>query len=349
MRMNTKRLLITALALCFAMPAAALAAPLTTFFDPGNSANYVSQADCTWEDTSGDGNYQTCCANCEDYDSELWERPIEDNKWEEISGGADDGKRRLTDGDGGKYYGYADLASGKVGTDGTWVYIQWTSNARFIHIEGKSSPEGSPELMGKYTFYFKAAGEPATAFYVDSAESTLGTGGSYISDSALKVFQSLDGKDPPGTGITQTYDNSNDENDSTGHEATIIQGDDSGDPIRGRIIDLDGGTDYRTVEIAVLLSEIDGYTESDFAVTGDGTLGNLDYFYLGIAESNPSSTTALFANDEFPEMIGSGVEYDTLALAGPAGGGGEPPVPEPATLSLLALGGLALIRRRRTA
>lgn len=90
----------------------------------------------------------------------------------------------------------------------------------------------------------------------------------------------------------------------------------------------------------MLLSEIDGYTASDFAVTSDGTLGNLDYFYLGIAESNPSSTTDLFANDEFTESIVSGVEYDTLALAGPA-------IPEPATLSLLALGSLIALRHRR--
>ncbi len=337
--MKTTRSFITALALCCGMPLVALASPSTTFFDVGNDANYVSQADCTWEDTTGSGDYQTIGANCEDYSIELWERPVEDNKWEDVSGGADDGKRRLSDGDGGKYYGYADLAAGKAGTDGAWVYIQWTSNARFIHIEGKSSPEGSPELKGKYTFYFKGAEKYATAFYVDSAESTIGTSGSYTSDSALKVFQSRDGKDPPGTGITQTYDNSNDENDSTGHEATIIQGDESGNPIRARIIDLDGGTNYRTVEVAVLLSEIDGYTAADFAVTTDGTLGNLDYFYLGIAESNPSSTTDLFANDEFTEAIGSGVEYDTLAVAGPA-------IPEPATLCLLALGALAVMRRR---
>jgi len=338
--MHTKRLLIAAFALCFAVPAGVSAAPSTTFFDPGNSASYVSQTDCTWEDVTGKGDYQTQCADCEDYSVERWERPVEDDKWEDVSGGAHDGKRRLTDGDGGKYYGYADLASGKAGTDGTWVYIQWTSNARFIHIEGNSSPEGSPELKGKYIFYFKAAGKNATAFYVDSAESTLGTGGSFVSNSSLKIFQSTDEKDPPGTGIDNTYDNSDDENASTGHETTITQGDDSGDPIRGRILDLDGGSNYRTVEIAVKLSEIDGYTAADFAATSDGTLGNLDYFYLGIAESNPSSTTDLFANDEFTETIGSGVEYDTLALAGPG-------VPEPATVALLVLGGLALLRHRR--
>ena len=47
--MNTKRLLIAAFALCFAVPAVVSADPSTTFFDPGNSASYVSQTDCTWE------------------------------------------------------------------------------------------------------------------------------------------------------------------------------------------------------------------------------------------------------------------------------------------------------------
>ena len=96
------------------------------------------------------------------------------------------------------------------------------------------------------------------------------------------------------------------------------------------VVDAEGG---------IVLSFPGVHTAADFAVI-DGTLGNMDYFYLGIAESNPSSTTALFANDEFTETIGSGVEYDTLALAGPA-------IPEPATLGLLVLGGLALLRRRR--
>ncbi len=337
--MKAKQMFTAVFALCFGMSAAGLASPSTAFFAPGNSAKYVSRSDCTWEDTTGNGDYRTVYPDSDIYSIELWERPIEDDKWEYISGGVHDGKQRLIDGAGGKYYGYADLAWGRAGTDETWVYIQWTSNARFIHIEGKSSPEGSPELKGKYIFYFKAPGKNATAFYVDSAESTLGTGGSFISKSSLKVFQSQDGKDPPGTGLTQTYDNSDDENASTGHETTIIQGDDSGDPIRGRIIDLDGGTNYRTVEIAVRLSEIDGYVANDFAVTSRLAMGNMDYFYLGIAESNPSSTTDLLANDEFTEAIGSGVEYDTLAMAGPA-------VPEPGAMSLLALGSLALIRRR---
>lgn len=329
------RALFITMAICLAVSATASADPDTSFFDVGNSANYVSQNDCTWEDVTGSGDYQTKDAHCEDYLAELWERPVEDDKWENVSGGADDGKKRLIDGDGGKYYGYADLASGKAGADATWIYVQWTSNARFIHIEGKNSPEGSPELKGKYIFYFKAPGKDATAFYVDSAESTLGTGGSYTANSSLKIFQSQDGDDPPGTGIDQTFDNSDDENDSSGHETTIAQGDDTGDPIRGRILDLDGGSNYRTVEIAVKISDIDGYSASDFAIS-QGIMSNLDYFYLGIAESNPSSTTAIFANDEFTEAIGSGVEYDTLLL-----------VPEPASMMLLVFGGLAALARRR--
>ena len=68
---------------------------------------------------------------------------------------------------------------------------------------------------------------------------------------------------------------------------------------------------------------------------------NLLWAYSGVATSNPSAIGDLFANDLFPEAMGSGVEYDTLRYD-------LTPVPEPSTLLLLGTGlAAAGVRRYR--
>ncbi len=69
----------------------------------------------------------------------------------------------------------------------------------------------------------------------------------------------------------------------------------------------------------------------------------LDYLYVGVGESNPSATSALFANDHFTSTGATSAEYDTLFVKK------AQVVPEPSS-SLFALGAIALCsgsRRRR--
>jgi PEP-CTERM motif-containing protein len=211
------------------------------------------------------------------------------------------------------YYAYADLKSADwgVGTsDGTdYLFVRWEVVGAFQHEIGKSLE--SKLLESHYYFYAEPAGMKAFAIEVPSGKDL----GSDFGDASGKVniYEEVQEGDVPRTAITTTQEGGS----SFGNSQ-----------VKG-----DGRTNTSTfiTEVAVKLSDL-GLVLSDFDT-------DLDYAYTGVAVSNPSSSnTDLFANDHFPVTIGSGVEYDTLRMG--------TSVPEPASLALLSLGGLVLIRRQ---
>jgi len=125
-----------------------------------------------------------------------------------------------------------------------------------------------------------------------------------------------------GTGLTNTFDSTAGAEAvaSDGYEASLVAGQARAD------------TGLNIVEAAVLLSDY-GLTLADFS-------NPLEYAYAGVAVSNPSSPISdLFANDEFSEAFGSGVEYDTI-LMGTA-------IPEPSTFLYFSVTGCAALFYRR--
>ena len=130
----------------------------------------------------------------------------------------------------------------------------------------------------------------------------------------MNIYEEVSEGDVPGTAITTTGE--------------------GGDSFGNSQVKGEGRTNTTTfiTEVAVSLGDL-GLTLSDFDTA-------VDYAYIGLAVSDPSSPdTDLFVNDHFPQAIGSGVEYDTLKMG--------TFVPEPATLGLILLGALGLLRRQR--
>ena len=93
-----------------------------------------------------------------------------------------------------------------------------------------------------------------------------------------------------------------------------------------------------TVEVAILLTDFNTFLGRTL------TAADLANSYLGVAKSNPSAfNTDLYANENFAEAIGSGVEYDTMLLTSA--------VPVPAAVWLFGSGliGLVGMARRKKA
>ena len=244
-----------------------------------NPIYQVTGNDATWTETATQGEY-TVPTSAEDYANEIWERPVEDNKW------SDGGGIRTSS---GKYYAYADLKSAAwgVGTsDGKdYLFVQWAVVGAFQHEVGKEKE--SKLLEAHYYFYAEPFGQRAFAIEVSSGKD-LGSDFGDVSGKVNTYEEVLEG-DVPGTAITTTLE--------------------GGDSFGNSQVKGEGRTNTTTfvTEVAVLLSDL-GLVLSDFDMA-------LDYAYAGLAVSNPSSPDSdLFVNDHFAEAIGSGVEYDTLRM-----------------------------------
>ncbi len=267
-----------------------------------------ADTDATW--THQGGGVYTVPSSAEDYANEIWERPVQDPDW------SDDGTTRTSL---KIYYAYGDLKAGAwgIGTSGTvnddtstdYLFVQWEVVGAFQHEVDKDAE--SKLLEAHYYFYAEPAGKDAIAIEVPSGKDL----GADFGDVAGKVniYEEENGG-APVTAITVTEE--------------------GGDGFHNAQPKGEGRTNTSTfvTEVAVKLSGY-GLTLADFDT-------DVDYAYIGVAVSNPSGAdTDLFANDHFPDAKGSGQEYDTMRMG--------TLVPEPATMSLLALGGLAILRRRR--
>lgn len=277
---------------------------------PDNNPSYgASQSDAAWTPLGG-GVYQVATA-AENYSAELWERPIEDGKW------TTSGSLHTTT---GKYYAYGDIATVTYTFDANFFYLSVTVVGDYSDDGGSISTAG---LKGHYYYYF-GKGAERYALNVDDGSAL----GSSWGGGSIKLYEDGNG-DLLGSGIGVTYD------DTGGNEGNISDGYDN--EISGTVFArADTGT--HTVEMALGLGSI-GWTEQDFY--------DAEFSMVGVAVSNPSSVSDLFANDEFPFASGNGVEYDTVEVSlSPAA------VPEPGPAAFLfaagaLLGALLGARRRR--
>ena len=267
----------------------------------------VHGTDFTWSETSAMSGIWEGTSTAEDYSNEIWERPVKDSTLN-ISGT----DWTTTD----LYFGYGDLKSADWGVESSmgddYLFVQWEV------IGGFESKAGDPRinqgLKGHYYFYFKTASGDAAAVEINDA--TVLTMG-YTSGHVNRLLDN--NGDVTGSGINVTFDDDINESNSDSHEDSQVAG-----------LARSSGN---FVEAAILLSDF-GLTRADFN-------SPLLYAYAGVAVSNPSSPgTDLFANDEFSESFGSGVEYDTLQLG--------TSIPEPSSALVLGILVAAIsIRKRR--
>lgn len=278
----------------------------------------VTGGDATWTH-AGEGVY-TVPTSAEDYDNEIWERPVKDNEWIDADGTRTSNK---------VYYGYGDLEYGAWGVgaidngegdpdNGDYLFIRWDVVGAFEHEVGKDAEDKLLEA----NYYFYAELPEDTGFAVKTVGKDLGS--DYGVSGDVFVYTENVETDVPvdETDITNTGQGGN----SYGNETAAGEGRTDNTAIGVGSV----------VEVAILLSDL-GYTLSDF-------INNpLDYVYIGVAVSNPSAPdTDLFANDHFSSAKGEGVEYDTMKL-------GEVVIPIPAAVWLFgsALAGLGFAGSRR--
>ncbi|MCP4375791.1 MAG: hypothetical protein GY794_06410 [bacterium] len=241
----------------------------------------ITADDATWTH-QGSGIY-TVPTSAEDYDNEVWERPIKDDEWSDSGGTRTSSKM---------YYAYGDLKSAAwgVGESGgkDYLFVRWEVVGAFQHEVGKSKE--SKLLEAHYYFYAEPADKKAFVIEVPSGKD-LGSDFGDVSGK-VNIYKEDSEGDVPGTAITTTGE--------------------GGDSFGTKQVTGEGRTNTSTfiTEVAVQLSDL-GLTLADFST-------DVDYAYAGVAVSNPSGPeTDLFANDHYSENIGSGVEYDTVMLPEP--------------------------------
>ena len=105
-------------------------------------------------------------------------------------------------------------------------------------------------------------------------------------------------------------------------------------------MDFDGPVDFGLLQQAINISAVDPSGTPTWGIVGSGAYDNgLATYYVDIdIEPNPDSDTIAILGDVGANIVPGNlllIEVDTVS------------VPEPMTMSLLAAGGLALLRRRR--
>lgn len=257
---------------------------------------YNSGSDFTWSETSANSGVWVGSSTAEDYRNEVWERPVKDSTLN-ISGTT----WTTTD----LYFGYGDLKSAKWGFGSSmgddYLFVQWEVVGGFSSKSGDARINDG--LKGHYYFYFKTDGGVAAAVEINDATGLTGT---YASGEVKRLLDT--NNDVTGSGLNITFDDDPNEKNGDSHDDSQTAG-----------LARSSGN---IVEAAVKLSDF-GLSLSDFT-------SSTQYAYAGVAVSNPSSPGSdLFANDEYSEAFGSGVEYDTLRLGNA--------IPEPSGMLVIGL------------
>lgn len=266
----------------------------------------VTALDPTWT-RNANGSY-SITTPVEDYDMEVWERPLEDGKW------STSGNTITTT---GKYYGYGDIKEASYGVDSTNLYVRITAASDELGEIGK--PADPVGLKARQYFYFGVGLTSTKRFFLNIDDGSSVSEGSTFGQIG-KVYRDNDG-DAIGAGISVTYDDNNAEQNGNGFETEVAP---------SALLARRNGF---SIEMMIALSAL-GLTSGEFS--------QVNFAYAGLAVSNPSSNTDVFANDQFRFAAGVGVEYDTVSVMPSV-------VPEPGSTLCLVVGTATLLLRRRRA
>lgn len=301
---------------------------------PSSQAAFIvgTYGDDVWThnpSTTGIAGGHIVTATAYDYSAEQFELPVQASGWNFDGNPAATSGTLIHSGDSGdvgKYWAYGDLKQAELTADSQYWNIKISVVGDYEWTGDSLTPESAAGLKGKYYVYFGQFGTGNHwAFNIDS-----GTGLSTTFDTAggVKLFEdeSDPTKTPPyGTGITTTRDDNTNEANFTGYNNEI-----STNSLTARTL-YDNGNNVFDIEYRYDFLDVDGPISQQI-------LENLDYLYIGVAVSNPSATSDLFANDHFTETGSTSAEYDTLRID---------VIPEPSTAVLVLLGLFGLAGRRR--
>ena len=312
------RILVAFLLVCFiisSVPADPVPTYSVTFYDS-----------VTGDNTGNDGNpYWWVSPGADDYGTDTYERPTDQTIERD---NAAIGSRN--------YYEYVDIVQAAAGFDENYLYVGIKMNGLdFINGSG-SEPQG---LIAKYevrlgnnsTDPFCAGGlllmvdNPSTKIAPTSFNGNKATG--YLDDDS----------DVGGTSISTTFESNT--MSLSGYELAVISdGEDQRSASKPIVLE----TRINPIDPTIIEFALDykafGYSESD--------LESLTYLTFGANLGMDGEGDRLW-NDAFsaasagtPYGIGTQDIYQVDTLMGG-------PVPEPATLTLLVLGGLALLKQRK--
>ncbi len=265
----------------------------------------------------------TATASAYNYSAEQFELPVQASGWNYDGNPAATSGTLLHSGSTttpGKYWSYIDATQAVFTADSQYWNIRISVAGDYEWAGDSGSAESPVGLKGKYYAYF---GQFNTGdHYAFNIDSGTGLSTSFDTAGGVKLFEdSTDaGKTPPyGTAITTTFDDDNNEGNYSGYLSEIST----------------SALTARTHYSAGSVYDIEFRYDYTIGPIAKSFLEDLDYLYVGVAESNPSATSALFANDHFTENGGTSAEYDTILI------------PEPSTGVLALLGLLCLTGRRR--